>query len=177
MRVFEIISGGIGVLAEMGDFISARNEALLHHEMGMGEYTYLYSTVYHAWLDHDIEEGNLRNVQFNTVQSGNIDIDIGDNDASLNPDLQTHLRSMMSNWLGAVGKDGDPELRALLEAELSALREDELRIPWQEQIPEVLENSLTPHKAALESLYVPMTNPFETVRMNQEGDLEFGPAN
>jgi hypothetical protein len=177
LRVFEIISGGIGMLAEMGDFISARNESLLTREMGMGEYTYLYSTVYYAWLGHDVEDGNLRNVQINTVKKNTISFGKTDDEDSLNPDLQKHLRSMISNWLGVLGKEGDPELRLLLEAELAALREDDLRIPWQEQLPEVLENSLAPYRESLESLYVPMTNPFETVRLNQEGDMEFGPAN
>ena len=37
---------------DFGDYVAARNEALLAQGMGLGEYTWIYALTYHVWLGH-----------------------------------------------------------------------------------------------------------------------------
>ena len=49
------LSGSVvGIVGDIGKLTEARNEALLAQRMGMGEYTWLYTLVYHSWLEHPV---------------------------------------------------------------------------------------------------------------------------
>jgi len=46
-----LINTGSDLMPIFAGFWTARNEALLAHEMGPGEYAYIYRLVYHTWMD------------------------------------------------------------------------------------------------------------------------------
>ena len=46
-----LVNTGSDLMPIFAGFWTARNEALLAHEMGPGEYAYIYRLVYHTWLD------------------------------------------------------------------------------------------------------------------------------
>jgi hypothetical protein len=46
-----MVNTGSDLMPIFAGFWIARNEALLAHEMGPGEYAYIYRLVYHTWLD------------------------------------------------------------------------------------------------------------------------------
>ena len=55
--VLNKIRAGMSLLPSMLDFIDERNQVLLDRGMGVGEYTYIYSLAYYAWLDKDPGDG------------------------------------------------------------------------------------------------------------------------
>jgi len=46
-----LVNTGSDLMPIFAGFWTARNEALLAHDMGPGEYVYIYRLVYHTWLD------------------------------------------------------------------------------------------------------------------------------
>lgn len=48
-----VVNTGSDLMPIFAGFWTARNEALLAHEMGPGEYSYIFRLVYHTWLDFD----------------------------------------------------------------------------------------------------------------------------
>ncbi len=46
-----MVNTGSDLMPIFAGFWTARNETLLAHEMGPGEYAYIYRLVYHTWLD------------------------------------------------------------------------------------------------------------------------------
>lgn len=49
------LSGSVvGIVGDIGQLTEARNQALLSQRMGLGEYTWLYTLVYHSWLEHPV---------------------------------------------------------------------------------------------------------------------------
>jgi hypothetical protein len=57
-RAITQVSGSVlGIIGDIGELNQARNEALLAERMGLGEYTWLYTLVYHSWLGHPVPDG------------------------------------------------------------------------------------------------------------------------
>lgn len=48
---------GLGAIPEMAEYMRKRNESLLIQEMSLGEYSYLYVTIYYAWLKKSMRDG------------------------------------------------------------------------------------------------------------------------
>ena len=48
---------GLTLVPHLLDFVEARNQALVQHGMGLGEYMYIYGTAYFVWLDKDPADG------------------------------------------------------------------------------------------------------------------------
>ncbi|MCP4662970.1 MAG: hypothetical protein GY856_46865 [bacterium] len=168
---FRKIRAGFGLLHQLADFLTRRNEALLEAGLGLGEYYYIYTLAYYSWLELSPADGP----PFKLVsENGTILQNIEDLDesvvrefrleqarASLNRLLLPVLRQQRSD----LGDDeGDEELRAwreLLSAEIAALEADAHRIPWEDGLPEIIESSLRPYRDRLEQSYCTMCNALE----------------
>lgn len=160
--VLGVTREAFGMTGRMADFFSARNRALLEHEMGFGEYAYIYVMAYHSYLDHDAERPER----------------VGEEAGSRN---QVTSEIARETWRGKVRglvldilrnqreAATDPAWQARLDEEIAALEKDRDRVPWQEGLPDRIRESLAPYRAELEATYDGLVAPFELARSEQDG--------
>ena len=117
----------------MGDFYLARNSALLEVEMGLGEYTYIYSLVYGP-----------------TIATA-------DESAHLNRRVRESLRQQLRHRLAAMDDQldrwADTEERDLLEGEIAVLEADPDRLPWLTTRPPALQAAVSRYEDQIRALY------------------------
>jgi hypothetical protein len=135
---------------DFGDYVTARNEALLAQEMGLGEYTWIYVVAYHSWLGHPpvkaIEGRSRKNVFHDRVL----------------PQVREMIRRHLA---GAAGSPTAVAWRSELEA-LDDVRE---RIPFEDGLPRELEDSLEPFRDELERLACPAASELDVVLTVRSG--------
>jgi hypothetical protein len=163
---FGKLGAGFGfakVAADMGDFFAARNRALLEHDMGFGEYMYVYSLVYHGWLGKPADEGFFEDLSraegVNTSDLEDLRVD-------------DHLLPMLERQLGALSSAADPDWRAVLESEIAALKEG-ASLPWQTGVPAAFTAAYEPYRQRLEASYDPYVNTFELMRNKKSGSYSY----
>ena len=158
---------GVGLAPRLLDFVTARNQALLDHGMGLGEYTWLYWLSYYAWLGHSPLDSELHEIMQDRSESdGGVQMHFdGGPDAD---DVAWQVRHDIGEMLQSLEADlaADPE-RAALHAsvvnELNALGIDPERIPWEDGLPEEFAEGLEVFSERLEATYSRATNPFELI--------------
>ncbi|MBN1272080.1 MAG: hypothetical protein JXB26_07380 [Candidatus Aminicenantes bacterium] len=163
-NVFKMIGLGFGLIPKLADFIKVRNQALLDEGMGMGEYFYLYVTVYYSWLGKDLDAGPNIQIHDEDVQWE----DEGDDE--FRRDMLIHrihrlifpmLRNQLEKLRAMERSTVDEEWLSSLEKEVNALQENRYRLPWQDGLPAVTKKSLEPFRRRLEDSYNPMTHSLE----------------
>lgn len=160
------IRDGLGIVPLVAGYFKERSQALLDAGLGVGEYYYLYIIVYDSWLKKPPEDGPAVRLS----EGGGFRMDWNEEDAQ-EFQKDNALRRMgrltlpmLRNQLARLGKSdagSGVAWREKLAAEIAALEADPHRIPWQDGLPEVLENSLRPFRDRLEASYSPMINLFE----------------
>jgi hypothetical protein len=163
MSIFKIIGSALGLGAELGDFFEARNNSLLEHEMGMGEYTYLYVVIYYSWLGHSEGDGP----QTGRDQDDSVNVELGHVQSGRR--MHADLLSMLHHQLRQDSARAAEEWTALLTAEIDAMKLDSGRSPWQEGLPPSMIESLEPHRGRLTASYDPVSNAFELVINKKDG--------
>jgi hypothetical protein len=140
------------LIAQVGAYVQARNDALLDGKMGIGEYAYIYSLAYCSWLGHDPGDGSQ----------------IGDSPFSGQAVRRRHRRyvlPMLQAQLASLDGEGqpsvDPAWRSTLAQETRRFEDDPRRVMWQDGLPAPIRESLEPFRARLETSYSRTTNPFE----------------
>ena len=166
---FRAARAGLGMAPGVLEFSRARNEALLEHEMGLGEYTWIYWYTYTAWLGHPADDSLLHEIMDQRSQGGGVEIRI---DGGLEPErltwrLRRDITAMLRNLLDEL----ESEIEALpfrdsVAAEVAALKVDPARVPWQDGLPEGFDLGLEPHRGALEATYSKASNPFELIEFD-----------
>jgi len=168
-NIFQKIKLGFGLIPQIAGYFKARNQALLDAGMGMGEYYYLYSIIYFAWLDKPLLDGPP--ISFGT-RDEEIRIEDWDDEEAreVQRDLSRRrihrmLLPMLQNQYDRLA-EGSPaqfsqDWREALEAELEAMEEDRYRLPWEDGLPEVTTASLKPYRTRLESSYSRLMNAIE----------------
>lgn len=168
-NVFEMLKLGFGLVPQIAEFMKFRNQALLDHEMGMGEYFYIYAIAYFAWLGKPPEDGPDFEVMEEGGGSRLGEMDIEEireerRDSMLRR-LHRTLLPMLQNQLAKLPatepSDTRSEWRGLLEAEIKAMEDDRFHLPWEDGLPDVIKASLEPYRDRMEQSYNAMTNPFE----------------
>jgi len=124
-----------------GAMEKARNAALAEAGMGLGEYTYIYVMAYHREILQPSSAVHLFGA------------------SAANGRVRDDLRGMIRRQLEAVdGLAGaDPEWNGILAAEVAALDADPERIPWQNELPSVVDRSFEPFRRELDAVYWPAT--------------------
>jgi hypothetical protein len=148
-------------------FFGERDQALLDADMGMGEYTYLYTVSYHAWLGHPTDDS-----------PGGEWADRGDRRHGMRSPrtewrVRDELLQMLKNQQGALTETADPAWRSTLSAEVAALEKNDDHDLWKGGVPAPTAASLEPYRAKLESTYSATTNPFELSRTSRRGRFSF----
>jgi hypothetical protein len=160
---------GVGMAPRMLEFARARNEALLEVGMGIGEYTWIYWLLYHAWLGHPADDSLLTDImeaRSETDTSMHMEIDGMDRD-ELKRHVRRQIEAMFANLEGSLAADPEnSELSGLVSAELAAMEADSDRRPWQDGLPNAFAAGLEPYRDRLEASYSRATNPFELLELD-----------
>ncbi|MGB2907347.1 MAG: hypothetical protein WBB73_09600 [Candidatus Aminicenantaceae bacterium] len=170
-NVFQKLKMVFGLIPQLADYFKSRNQSLLDAGMGMGEYYYIYSLVYFAWLDKSLADGPSFPI---TGEEGDFEIRPQDRndeetqemrqDISLRR-LHRMLLPMLRNQYQKLKEEADPEItkewEEALAAELEAMEADRYRLAWQDGLPEVIASSLQPYRARLEKSYSRLLNTIE----------------
>jgi hypothetical protein len=147
---FRAATSMLRVGRDYGDYVTARNEALLAEDMGLGEYTWIYVAAYRSWLGHQpveaIASESRPNVFFDRVFP--------------------QVREMIRRHVAAAG---DGPTGAAWRAELEALDRDRQRIPFEDALPPEIESSLSPFRDELERLACPAAGELEVVLTVRSG--------
>lgn len=176
--VFRIGRSAVGLGAHIGSFFQQRNQALLDHQMGPGEYSYIYVLAYYSWLGQSPDDGP-DNADRWSDDADSVEWELSEDDerghGRLKKRLYGNILKIMRNQFAALPTESEePDLRQWrnrLEAEIEALEEDRNRIPWQDGLPEALAVSLEPFRQTLLSSYHPMANEFELLRNRNRGGM------
>jgi hypothetical protein len=169
-RGFSAARAGLSLAPRMMGFAAARNEALLEHGMGRGEYTWIYWLCFHAWLGHPADDSLLHELLAEgSGENGRIHfrMDGGPEPERITWRLRRDVGAMLANLEEAL--EGEPsmaEVRDAIAAELVAIEEDRGRVPWQDGLPEAVAVGLEPFRDRLESTYSRATNPFELLQFD-----------
>jgi len=169
LKALTVGKDAMGLAPAIAQFFGARDQGLLDSEMGMGEYTYLYTVAYHAWLGHPSDDGpggewseKGEQTHGNGMRSPRTDLRVRD-----------ELTQMLRNQQRALSEGGDPAWRAALAAEIAALEKPGGHDLWKDGVPPPTAASLEPYRAKLESTYSAATNPFELARTSRRGRFSF----
>ena len=161
---------GFGLIPQIAEFMKSRNQALLDTEMGMGEYYYVYVIAYYSWLGKLPEDGpefQITGLDDEESRWGELDQEelLEERRDSMLRRLHRMLLPMLLNQLEKLMStdisESQEEWKQILEAEIKAMEEDRFRLPWQDDLPDVIEASLNPFRSQIEQGYNKMTNPLE----------------
>jgi len=170
-NVFQKLKLVFGLIPQLADYFKARNQALLDEGMGMGEYYYIYSIVYFAWLDKSLVDGPAfpmagEEGDFEYSYEGREDEEAQEmrRDISLRR-LHRMLLPMIRNQHAKLDLAAGPEVsrdwKETLSAELDAMESDRYRLVWQDGLPEIIASSLAPFRDRLDSSYSRLMNTIE----------------
>lgn len=167
---FRVTREGLRFPRVLGTYFDTRNDAMLRHGIGMGEYTYLYAIGYHVFLDRPPTDGpgQLDRVPVEQVEGEMFETPSVPDDTArwAFPRLHGNLVSMLRNQREVVLED---DARAALDAEIAAMDADLRRLPWQDGLPPAIVAAFDPYRDRLEATYRPSTNAFALARNRKEG--------
>jgi hypothetical protein len=164
-KVLQVMGSGFGLVPRMMSYISARNQALLSVEMGLGEYLYIYSLAYYSWLGKSPQDGPPDEVMTMNSRRWREDGDPGHGRDQTRVILNRQLLQILRNQLEAA--ESDPRVDQLaswteeLATEIEAMESDPSRLPWVDGLPEVLATSFAPYRERLEQSYCAVCNLIE----------------
>jgi hypothetical protein len=153
---FKVVSGLAGLIDDIVEFLDARNNMLLDHAMGEGEYLYIYTIAFHSWLEHDMGDG--------PSHEGERIFDGNDSTFGVNATYRGYRKFMLAvlrNQLDELEDGADDPWRVRLLEEIDALDRDSRHVAWRGELPPAIEASLAPFRVELEASYDALTNCFE----------------
>ena len=151
-ETFSLTRSMMGVGPVIGHVYETRNQGLLDAGMGLGEFTYIFAVAYNHRLLDEPQGDQL----FGPTVT--------------NQRVRKALLSMLENQLVAIQSEGGDEHQiSMLEAEVSAMRDDDRRVPWQDGLPPAITEALAPYRDQLDALYCPAMAPLELMINEQFG--------
>jgi hypothetical protein len=177
-NVLKILKKVFGSVSKFALYYKARNEALLATEMGLGEYQYMYVTVFYSYLGKSpgdgppfpLMEGDDQGIRWQT--SGDEERDQEWYEEEVRADrlhriaqqVRRRFIAFLSNQLEKLNvtyPNSYSSWKEVLKKEISDLESDRNRIPWQDGLPNVIKRTLEPYRERLEESYAPLLNPLE----------------
>jgi len=178
--VIDKIKAGMKFIPSLLIFIEERNNIMLNHGMGVGEYQYIYSLAYYGLLGKDPTDGPGFAVASDDDDRDDNDwhwdINTGDSDEDdVRENREREVRrfvnrvqsQVIQNQLEALDAAGsvaslDYDIwRAELAAEAAAMDRESLRMLWEEGLPAQIRDSLEPYRVRLDETYDDMTSILE----------------
>jgi len=170
-NIFQKLKLGFGLIPQLADYFKDRNQALIDAGMGMGEYYYIYSIVYFAWLDKSLADGPSFPLTREEGDSGFRPQERNDEEAQeMRRDISLRrlnrmLLPMLRNQYQKLKEEAEPgilkEWEEALAAELDAMESDRYRLAWQDGLPEVIASSLKPYRDRFDASYSRLLNTIE----------------
>ncbi len=160
--------GAMGELVPpLARYVETRHRILTELDLGPGEYGWIYTVGYHAWLGHQPGDGPVITKSSHPDFGEPVfDADNGSFGSQASRERQHELvMAVLGNWLRAVRSDPGYGTESPLYGELTAevLRLDadsEARL-WSQGIPLPVIESLEPMRDQFQQTYSPRFNPFE----------------
>jgi len=168
----------------LAGFWSSRNAALMEHEMGMGEYSYIYCLAYFSYLGYDPGDGaHDSNLDFGRKSGTSLEIstDRAMTEEQRRDAAWRRTHDIMLPMLESVDRTGmtletEEALRWLaeLDLEVGMMRESTMRYPWRDGAPRLLADIFRPFRKVLEEQYDIAVNPVELIfeKMDNDEDEE-----
>jgi hypothetical protein len=177
----KVLTGVGGFFVDLGEFLQERNEILLERGMGLGEYFYIHTLVYHWWLGHNPIDGP--ELLYGLEHQDDVNIQFFDDDSTFGKSgsfqrYRLKVRVLLENQLAALDAAPDeapPGFRDELAAEVASLGADDGRIPWEDNLPLHMTAGLEPYRERLEELYCPVANLFDMHDADDGARIEEGP--
>ena len=180
------IRNGFGMIPNIAEFYLSRNNALLSLDMSPGEYYYMYVIAFYSYLGKSPNDGpgdqlihSGRGFTFSTSDSEENDDEFWRKEIREETGMQVIQRirwkiiPILENQLNAIKMNSSNfswSWRTALESEIDKLKDDRERIPWEDNLPVQLKNSLRPYRQQLEESYNPKTNIFELMQEQDWND-------
>jgi hypothetical protein len=162
------LEAGASIGPTVGEYLAARDRALLEVGMGLGEWTWIDVLAYHAWLGEPLTPPTAPR-----SGDGRVQVHVGGDLSAEGSVRQARgdLYMMMRNLRDALETGGvvDPEWRDAIEEEMAKLRDDPSRLPWQDGLPERIAASFEPYRERLQTSWAPRTAVFDLVRVGPHG--------
>jgi len=136
-----------GLGPALGHYEIARNRALLDHDMGLGEYTWIYVTAYYGYLERRPEPFALDKQHRPRIFRDRV---------------RAEVLGMLRRLVAEGADDGWRE-------ELGALEADPDRVPFEDGVPGVLAASFEPYREPLERSFCPATSELDVMRTEKDG--------
>jgi hypothetical protein len=182
-NVMAIFQQSSKALPQLAYYLKFRNELMIEHNLGLGEYYYIYVISYFSWLKKSPEDGpdfrlpkieekdstNSVNVNYKDVGE---DKDYWSGDKvkqdrrnytmkRINKIFLTMLHCQLNELKksASISKEKDWSIR--LQQEIEFLKADVNHVPWSGGLPQALEKSLEPFREQLEKSYHAILNPME----------------
>jgi len=126
-----------GVAPMLGDYFEERNRALLEEELGLGEYSYIFALAYgEHFRDEAIHE------------------QLFSEDGPVSPEAGATLRAVLVHQRDVqAGEAGESERRSLIEREIELMAGDPQRLPWHDELPAAVIDSLAPFRDRLDAAF------------------------
>lgn len=157
----------------LAGFWSSRNAALIKHEMGPGEYSYLYCLAYFSYLGYDPGDGAQdTELDFagNTGTNVNISTDGEITEAQRRDAAWRRTRDLMLPMLESAERTGmvleaEEAQKWLIELdiEVAMMQESSMHYPWRGGVPRALADIFRPFRKDLEEQYDISVNPVELI--------------
>jgi len=181
LRTIATIFRGLGdLIRPMGEYVDARNRALLDAGMGQGEYLFYYGLVYYSWQGHS--PGDVPRMEGRRQGRSNFRIH-GGKDAAFGRAqawrrYRFYTQAMLRNLQAAMTAAADPAGESALtdlNTEINRLAGDPDHIAWADGLPLGWETSLEAEKERLAGTYSESANIFEwpTGAGASDGGLDF----
>ncbi len=143
-----VVGSAFFVARDISRYITLRNESLLAVRMGLGEYTWLYSLIYHSWQER-------RPTSFMFARD--------DEPAVFTDRVLPQLREMVARRAAMEGAG------SFWRDEAAALRADPRRRPFADGLPPAMAAALEPYRDRLTELYCAETDELDVTRVEREG--------
>lgn len=194
-EVFQAIRAGVGLIPQIMDYLTARNEALLAEEVPLGEYLYLYTLVYYIDLDRSPADGppftltgddekqpgrSQRRWDWSDDEADDLENDSDDEqeyrireqrNQRIRRQLNDSLLPMLGHQLEDLATGGgavDVRWQQDLRMEIAAIRDAPLLLPWEDGLPAQTAASLEPFQERLAASYSELCNPLEVLGISQK---------
>lgn len=157
----------------LASFWSSRNSALMEHEMGPGEYIYIYCLAYFSYLGYDPGDGAQdTDLDFGRDSGSGLSVSADGEltQAQRRDAAWSRIHNLMLPLLEATERtgmalDSDEAVQWLteLDMEVAVMQESPLRYPWRGGAPRLLADVFRPFRKELEEQYNIAVNPVELI--------------
>lgn len=159
---WEKIKAGLSLIPSVMGYLQTRNEVLLQHGMGNGEYMYIYSMAYFGYLGKEVSDGPNVKLTGEEEQQQGFTFKVEGQEQTREDrerEIRRHVHRLhtafLDNQIAVAGERPD------LLAEREALRNHSRRLLWEEGLPEAVRASIAPYAAELDESYIPILNMVE----------------